>query len=157
MIAVDKNGIVTIFNNAASKLTKIASEDALGKNIKKVIDNTRLPEILKTGKAELNKKQPLRDNTIITNRMPVKDESGKIVGAIAVFREITEIQKLQQEIRNLKYQTITAEIKYWINEKGINLTEEQEEILINRMTQRFDEILDEEIEEVAEEIKEEYE
>ncbi|RKD29999.1 sigma-54 interaction domain-containing protein [Thermohalobacter berrensis] len=102
MIAVNKDGIITLFNKAAEKLTGINMDYALGKPVKEVIQNTRLPYILKTGDLELNRQQDLGNIKIITNRMPVKDEKGQIIGAVAVFRDITEILDLAAEITNLK-------------------------------------------------------
>ena len=102
MIAVDKNGTITIFNRAAEKLTGVKSEDALGKPVLEVIENSRLPNVLETGVAELNREQPLRNTRIITNRMPVRDEQGNIIGAVAVFRDISEIQQLAEQVTNLK-------------------------------------------------------
>ena len=102
MIAVDEFGIITLFNRAAEKLTKINSENALGKHVDDVIESTRLPFILKTGASELNRRQPLGEIEIITNRMPVINENGAIVGAIAVFRDITDIVVLAEEITDLK-------------------------------------------------------
>jgi len=102
MIAVDKNGIITLYNKAAEELTKFKAEDVLGKHIKDIIETTRLPYILETGKSELNRKQPLGDINIITNRMPVRNEDGEIIGAVAVFRDITEVLELAEEITNLK-------------------------------------------------------
>lgn len=102
MIAVNLEGRITIFNKAAGILTQINPVAAIGQPVDIIIENTRLPWVLKTGISELNQKQPLGDITIITNRMPVRDESGKVVGAIAVFRDITEVQELAEEITNLK-------------------------------------------------------
>lgn len=102
MIAVDIKGVITLFNTAAERLTGIAVEDALGKYVGDVVTDTRLPFILETGKSELNQQQNLGNIKIITNRMPVKDDSGSVIGAIAVFRDITEVIELAEEITNLK-------------------------------------------------------
>jgi len=102
IIAVDKEGIITLFNRASEKLTKINENYAIGKHVKDVIKTTRLPHVLETGVSELNKRQPLGDIEIITNRMPVFDEDGKIIGAIAVFRDVTDMTSLAEEITNLK-------------------------------------------------------
>lgn len=109
MIAVDKRGIITLFNRSAEKLTAIRAEDAVGKNVIDIIDNTRLPIVLQTGKSELNMQQPLRRTTIITNRMPVVDDDGEIIGAIAVFRDVSEIVALASQITNLSEITETLE------------------------------------------------
>lgn len=102
MIAVDKKGIITLYNAAASRLTQIDPQEAVGKLITDVIKTTRLLYILQTGVSELNQKQTLGNIDIVTNRMPVLDLSGEIIGAIAVFRDITEIRDLAEEITNLK-------------------------------------------------------
>ncbi len=102
MIAVDTEGIITLYNRAAEKLTHYKAKDVIGKHITDVIETTRLPFILKTGNSELNRKQPLGEINIVTNRMPIKDEDGNIIGAVAVFRDITEILDLADEITNLK-------------------------------------------------------
>jgi PAS domain S-box len=101
MIAVDSDGIVTIFNRSAEKLTGQKAADVIGKSVETVIENTRLPIILKTGKSELNQQQPLNNITIITNRMPVLGDEGEIIGAIAVFRDITELIDLAERITDL--------------------------------------------------------
>jgi PAS domain S-box-containing protein len=102
MIAVDKNATITLYNKAAGILTNKDPIASIGKKIVDVIENTRLPYILETGESELNKKQKLEDIMIVTNRMPVKNEKGEVVGAIAVFRDITEFQELAEEITDLK-------------------------------------------------------
>jgi len=102
MIAVDKKGIITVYNAAAGKLTGKVPSEVIGKPVIDVVDTTRLPYILKTGHSELNRKQMLGDIEIVTNRMPVKNENGEVIGAIAVFRDITEIHALAEEITNLR-------------------------------------------------------
>ncbi len=101
MIGVDTDGIITLFNKAAERLTGIEEKDAMGKYVADVIKDTRLPYILETGESELNRQQDLGNIKIITNRMPVKDKKGRIIGAVAVLRDITEIIKLAEEITNL--------------------------------------------------------
>jgi PAS domain S-box-containing protein len=102
MIAVDREGIITLYNAAAGKLTQKSSEDVIGKHITEVVETTRLPYILTTGESELNRKQMLGETEIVTNRMPVRNERGEIIGAIAVFRDITEVHALAEEITNLR-------------------------------------------------------
>ena len=102
MIAVNLEGVITIFNTAAERLTGIEVENAIGKYVGDVVLDTRLPYILETGQSELNRQQNLGNIKIITNRMPVRDDDGNMIGAIAVFRDITEVKELAEEITNLK-------------------------------------------------------
>ncbi len=102
MIAVDTKGHITLFNQAAERLTRQRSQDVIGRPVVDVITTTRLPEVLKSGQAELNRRQHLEDVEIITSRMPLVDEKGSVLGAVAIFRDISEMVVLAEEITNLK-------------------------------------------------------
>ncbi|MEW6624087.1 MAG: sigma-54-dependent Fis family transcriptional regulator [Bacillota bacterium] len=129
IIVVDKRGIITVFNAAAERLTGIDAGDALGRPVGEIIPNTRLYHVLETGVPELNRQQELRDVTIITNRVPVINKEGKIIGAAAVFRDIAEKIAMTAEISNLKeVQTLleaiinsTQDAISVVNEKGIHV------------------------------------
>ncbi len=101
MIAVNSRGIVTLFNKAAERITGLKVGDVLGRQAVDVIPNTRLHLVLQTGAAELNQKQELGGTVIITNRVPVRDDDNMIVGAVAVFRDITEILDLTGRVSDL--------------------------------------------------------
>ena len=102
MIAVDRDGLITIFNAAAARITGLDSDDMIGKRAQDVIPNTRLHVVLETGQAELNQQQMLGGVKIITNRVPVRDADGNVIGAVAVFRDISEVISLAEEITNLR-------------------------------------------------------
>src|SRR5208282_3734126 len=66
-----------------------------------VIPNTRLHIILSEGEPELNQQQILGNTVIITNRVPVRNNEGRIIGAVAVFRDVTEITNLAGQVSDL--------------------------------------------------------
>lgn len=102
MIGINWTGRVTLFNAAAGRLTGVSVEQAIGQNIDALIPNSRLSKVLISGQAELNQVQQLNNIEIVTNRMPVRDESGAVIGAIAVFRDVTELRQLAAEVTNLR-------------------------------------------------------
>jgi PAS domain S-box-containing protein len=102
VMAVDSQGRITVFNRAAEELTGVMAKDAIGRQVTDVIPNTRLHLLLQTGMTELNQRQQLGHVTIVTNRVPIKDVSGRIIGAVAVFRDITDVIKLAEEVTSLK-------------------------------------------------------
>ncbi|ASS75006.1 sigma-54-dependent Fis family transcriptional regulator [Tumebacillus algifaecis] len=102
MIAINAEGILTLYNTSAERLTGIPAEEMIGLLASEVVPNSRLHVVLQTGESELNQLQLFGNTRIITNRVPVRDESGDVVGAVAVFRDITEVQQLAEEVTNLK-------------------------------------------------------
>ncbi|WP_130807781.1 sigma-54 interaction domain-containing protein [Senegalia massiliensis] len=124
MIAVNKYGVITLFNKAAEKLTGINKEYALNREVKKVILNTRLNHILETGDFELNRKQDLGNIKIITNRMPVINEKGEIIGAVAVFRDITDIKELASQVTNLKEVQSMLEAIFYSTQDAISVVDQ---------------------------------
>jgi PAS domain S-box-containing protein len=101
MIAINKSGVVTLFNKAAERITGLKAESVLNRPAVEVIPNTRLHVVLSEGKSEINQEQRLNDVVIATNRVPVRDEEGEIIGAVAVFRDITEIRTLTDKVTGL--------------------------------------------------------
>jgi len=132
MIAVDKNGFITLFNTVAGKLLNKSPAEAIGKHVTAVVKNTRLPYVLETGQSELNRQQELEGVKIITNRMPVRDDNGNIIGAIAVFRDISDVISLAEEITNLKEMKIMLSAIINATQDAISVVDQNNRgILIN--------------------------
>ncbi|KXG43306.1 sigma 54-interacting transcriptional regulator [Tepidibacillus infernus] len=103
MIAVNKDGRITLFNRAAELLLDKKSSSILGTLAQVSIPNTRLHLVLQTGKPELNQEQQLDNNKkIVTNRVPMINADGEIIGAVAVFRDISEVSNLSEQVSDLK-------------------------------------------------------
>lgn len=130
MIAVNKQGIVNVVNNAAEKFLGVTAQEALGRPVHHVIPNSRLEIVLKTGIPELNQQQHIGSACIVTNRVPVRDESGQVVGAVAVFRDITEIRQLAEEITNLKEIQEMLEAIINSSQDAISVVNENEKIVL---------------------------
>lgn len=146
MIAVNEEGVITLFNQAAEKIMGMSKEEVLGKRAEDVIPNTRLPMIIKSGEAELNRVQKLDENTIITNRVPVKDSNGKIIGAVAVFRDITEVRNLAEEITNLKEMRVMLEAIINSTQDAISVVDQNGRgILINPAYTRLTGLTEEDV------------
>ncbi|QTA37873.1 sigma-54-dependent transcriptional regulator [Thermosipho ferrireducens] len=100
VIIVDEDARVLYFNKMAARLLNLPS-DIVGKPVTEVVPNTRLHIVVRTGIPEIDKIQHAGESVIITSRMPLKDLEGNVVGAVAVFRDITSVKKLAEEITDL--------------------------------------------------------
>lgn len=105
LIAVDDKGKITLVNDSALNIlhyeNKVDKNDIIGKNIEDVLPTTRLTTVLETGKCEFEKEQRINNTVIMTNRIPIINR-GKIAGAIATFRDKTEVTRLAEELTGVK-------------------------------------------------------
>lgn len=113
IIAINNQGVVTVFNSASEKIIGQDRQDALGRTITDVIPETRLFNILETKRPEIGDIQRLSNDKIIaTNRVPVIVD-GAIRGAVATYQDITEVQRLEQKIRiRLSEKGFVAQYKF---------------------------------------------
>lgn len=103
MIAVNQRGEVTLFNKAAERMIGIEAGQTLGQPVSQVVPNTRLQHVLNQGESELNQRQTLENGLeIITNRVPVIGQEGEVIGAVAVFRDMSDIKELTQQVLDLE-------------------------------------------------------
>lgn len=102
IVAVDETGQITVFNRTAEKLANIQAKTALGKHIRTILPQTGLLRVLATGQAELGYLQDLNGVMVAKNRIPVKVKD-KVVGAVATFQNVVELQELEGRIREKIY------------------------------------------------------
>lgn len=133
MVAINTDGIVTLFNKSAEKIVGITKGQAEGKHILEVIPSSQLPRVLHTRKVEANQELKLENGSkIITTRIPILDENSQLIGAFSVFKDITEVVNLAEEITNLKeIQTMLQAIIHSSDEAISVVDEEGRGILIN--------------------------
>ncbi|AET69647.1 PAS domain S-box [Desulfosporosinus orientis DSM 765] len=101
IISVDEKGIIKVWNLSAAKLLGIEAEDVAGKNILDVLPTTKLMDVIQTGKVETFMKVKLNDRYFMSNRSPIKKD-GKIIGAVAVLQDISELDKMSKELCYVK-------------------------------------------------------
>jgi len=101
IVSIDNRGAVRVINRSAEKLLGKGSDRVIGKNVRAVFFTTKLLETLKTGKTETSQKIKLNDKYFISNRTPIVRD-GKIVGAVAIMQDITELEEVSRELRSVK-------------------------------------------------------
>ncbi|MGX1900947.1 PAS domain S-box-containing protein [Thermolongibacillus altinsuensis] len=133
MIVIDENGYITHMNPSAEKMIEKTKKQALGKHILDIIPSSGLPRVLKTKAVELHQELKLENGRkIITTRIPLIDETGKSFGAFAVFKDITEVVQLAEEVTNLKEIRTMLEAIIHSSEEAISVVDEHGKgILIN--------------------------
>jgi transcriptional regulator with PAS, ATPase and Fis domain len=101
IISVDEKGLIRVWNVSAERLLGRTANEVSGKNILDVLPNSGLMDIIETGKSQPLQKIKLNDRFFISNRSPILKE-GKIIGAVAVLQDISEIEKISLELEHFK-------------------------------------------------------
>lgn len=130
MIAINEQGVINVFNTAAQHILGISSKDMLGCRAIDVIPSTRLHIVLQSGVPELNQQQEIGPIVIITNRMPVRNQDNRVIGAVAVFRDITEVKHLAEEITTIKEMKLLLEVIIDSTQDVISVSDKEGRIIM---------------------------
>jgi len=101
IIAIDSNQKITVANEAATKILETDNDKLIGKSIRDVLKKSNLPRVLEKGEPEFNQEMVINNTVIISNRVPVRVK-GRVVGAVATFRDRTDIHRLAEELTGVK-------------------------------------------------------
>ncbi len=147
MVVIDGDGTIILFNRSAEKMIGVQQEEAIGAHVKDIIHNSRLPDLLVSRRVEANKEHVLNNGLkVITTRFPMLNENNEIIGAFAVFKDISEVVNLAEEITNLKeIQTMLEAIIQSSNDAITVVDEYGKGILINPAYSRITGLSEEEV------------
>jgi PAS domain S-box-containing protein len=147
MIVINQQEEIILFNRSAEKMTGYKRDKAVGKHILDIIPSSKLPRVLETRRIEANQEALLSNGLkIITTRIPIIDEDGELIGACSVFKDITEVVNLAEELTNLKeIQTMLQAIIQSSDEAISVVDEEGRGILINPAYSRITGLTEEEV------------
>ena len=104
IIGVNRDLVVTLVNEEALRLFALAGShgDLVGHNVEEVLPSSRLRTVVETGQAEYDQEGDILGLKILTNRVPVLVE-GRISGAVATFRDMTEFNRLAEQLTGVRF------------------------------------------------------
>jgi len=101
IFAINSSGYITSINPAAERMAGCSKEDAVGKFLTDVVSPSGLLDVMKNGKPQFGKKFQVGKRKYITNRTPIILDD-KIIGAVGVIQDISEIDDVSQELNSVK-------------------------------------------------------
>jgi len=119
-IAVDRGARITWINNSYSQLLGLKDPaSAIGRPIRQVIPQTRMPEVVETGKPLLLDIMEHQQQQLVVTRLPFYDETGEIVGAVAfvLYDDLQPLTPLVSKYRRL-HQDLAAARKALASRKA---------------------------------------
>ncbi|WP_343656453.1 sigma 54-interacting transcriptional regulator [Cupriavidus sp.] len=100
---VDHAGLVRFISPVHEKFLGLEPGAGIGRAAAEVIPNSRLPQVVSSGKAEIGQLQQLNHTSRVVNRIPIR-QHGEVVGAIGqvMFKGPEELVRLHKELVTLR-------------------------------------------------------
>lgn len=103
VLVTDADGYVIYFNRPYGQFLGIDPAEQMGKHVTKVVENTRMHIVAKTGEAEINKPHKIKGQNMVVQRIPIK-QNGKVVAVFGqvMFKHVSDVGKLAKELTFLQ-------------------------------------------------------
>lgn len=98
IIAINSKGNIDVVNDVASSILAPNKTSYIGEPIEEVLPNTRLIDVLKSGKKDTDQLMNINGTQVSVNRIPII-VNDKVKGVVATFQDIKSLQHAEQNIR----------------------------------------------------------
>jgi len=103
IVIVDPDGRIIMFNGAYADFLGIRPEDAIGRHVTEIIENTRMHEVVKTGKAEIGQLQKIGKHNAVVMRIPIKIDNQVVAGVGKIwFKDLRDMENLFNRLNSLE-------------------------------------------------------
>src|ERR1044072_6087415 len=117
IVSKDLNGIITSWNRAAERMFGFTAADVIGRSIKVIVPPDRFPEEdhvlseIRAGRAvdHFETIRIRKDGTelhVSLTVSPIRDVSGRVIGASKIARDITERRRAEQMLAEAEVRQI---------------------------------------------------
>lgn len=129
VIVVNAEGTIIFFNAAAGQIFGRHSDEVLGRPINVLVSNSKLLDVIQTQEPELAYRRNIGDNTIMANYIPVV-LNGKVLGAVAVFEDITELESITEKLNSSEKLKATLEAIVQNSYEGLVVIDDHERVVM---------------------------
>ena len=98
IVAINEEGIIIVYNQSAERILGRKSSECIGKHISELDPSMGMLETLEKGTVISGLKTVINGRSILTNRTPLI-HNNKIVGAMGIFSDVSELEKLANELK----------------------------------------------------------
>lgn len=139
ILVTDKNGIIIFINQCAEIIIGLDVNVVIGCMVDDIIPGTRLLRVIETGVPELNQRFQIGMTHVMVNWTPILKEQ-QIIGGMATFQEITELNKVAAELEGITKLKSTLQYVLESIEEGIVVVDKQG--IITMMNPAYYDVLD---------------
>jgi sensor histidine kinase regulating citrate/malate metabolism len=103
IIALNQEGVITLINKEAERLLA-NTPDIVGQPVQNFFRGPEITELFSSGQAVFNRYQVIGEMVVVYNMVPIKRKH-LVVGAVITMRDLTEFQKVAEELMEVKNYT----------------------------------------------------
>jgi PAS domain S-box-containing protein len=101
-VIVDARGVISFLSRPYARFLGIRREEAIGRHVSDMIENSRMHVVVQKGEVEIGR-QRVHGQDLVVQRIPIRDESGQVVGAFGqVMFEVHELRDLVRRLNILE-------------------------------------------------------
>ncbi len=105
IMVIDKEGCIRLVNQAAYEILSLEKHQTIiGDSILKIIPNSSILEVLRTGEEQFDRYLNIRGQAVIVNRLPIK-VNNVVMGVVSSFRLKSEMDQLTEELSQARRYT----------------------------------------------------
>lgn len=101
IITIDTNSQIRLINAAAERILNVSNANLLGQPISNFFPDLEINEIINTGRTISSEKLFFQNRILIINVSQLKHKD-KIIGAVAVFQDISDFENICEELEYTK-------------------------------------------------------
>ncbi len=103
VLIINCNLKIVYVNPAYAKILKVPRNRVIGRSLKEIEPAARIIDVIRTGEPIINDPSHIKSLKldVVANMTPLYYDDS-LIGAVAIFRNVTEIKKLNEEIFNLQ-------------------------------------------------------
>lgn len=99
LVVADSRYTVIIYNRQAEKIFGISPKEVLGKKVTEVFPQSKLPEVIDTGKPVLGYAKTVGEVNIVINTTPIV-ENHQVIGAISSVLDVSKLMQVAYTFAN---------------------------------------------------------
>lgn len=98
IVAIDEKSNISVFNPIAEDIFNVSQNKVIGKNLKDESIEGELASLLKSASAEVEKLAKINEKYIVISSSVIKEKEAD-AGIVYTLKDVTEIQRLEEELR----------------------------------------------------------
>jgi PAS domain S-box-containing protein len=133
IISIDEELRINFINIAAGQLFRLDHGYVQGEYLETVLPGLDMQKVLKDRLIEIGANYTVGDTTTVVNKTPLLD-GGRVVGALAIFQDITELEMIAEEMGTVKRLNQTLRTVLDIGYDALVVVDEKGQVvLVNRI------------------------